>query len=65
MKLREEVWAYQMGKSQGDKIRYNLKLFAAVFLCWNAWAVYKRIEFYMEHSFDILKPNIDYLNNRF
>ena len=54
-----------MSSQAGDQLKFNLKLAALLFVGWNIWALYKRIEFYMEHSFDILKPNIKYLINRY
>jgi len=52
-------------QSKQATLRYNLKVFGGLFLAINIWAVKKRIEWYMEHSFDILNPDIKYLENRY
>ena len=49
----------------GRSIAARLKLAAAVFVLLNSWVLYKRVSFYMEHSFDLARPDIDYLVHRF
>ena len=64
--MKENVWHEKMSKGpKGQAIKWYLMsgLFAIVTL--NVWALYKRVEFYMEHSFDILNPNIDYIIERY
>ena len=43
----------------------KLKLFGGLFVLMNAWIIYRRVSFYMEHSFDLVNPDIDYLVHRF
>jgi len=52
-------------QSKQATLKYNLKVFGGLFLVINIWAVKKRVEWYMEHSFDILNPDIEYLENRY
>ena len=52
-------------RSRQVTLKYNLKILGGMFLAMNIWAVKKRVEWYMEHSFDILNPDINYLENRY
>jgi hypothetical protein len=49
----------------GQGFKWRLIAGLTLFGLFNVWALYKRVEFYMEHSFDILNPDIDYLIERF
>ena len=65
LNFQERFWHYKMEGSYGRNIWSKLKLFAGAFILLNAWILYKRVSFYMEHSFDLVKPDIDYLVHRF
>ena len=65
LRLQEDFWHYQMESSTGRTLKARLKLFASLFVLMNVWACYKRVAFYMEHSFDLVNPDIDYLVHRF
>jgi hypothetical protein len=52
-------------RSRQATLKYNLKVLGGFYLALNIWAVKKRAEWYMEHSFDILSPNIGYLETRY
>ena len=54
-----------MEGSHGKSLLVKIKALAALFVALNAWILYKRVSFYMEHSFDLPKPDIDYLVHRF
>lgn len=54
-----------MNTSKGNTLKWYLTVGISVFVMFNIWAIYKRVEFYMEHSFDILNPDIDYLIERY
>ena len=54
-----------MESNKGHVLKSRLKLFFGLFLLMNVWSYYKRVEFYMEHSFDILNPDIEYLVERY
>ena len=54
-----------MEGAHGKRLLGRLKLFGATFAILNAWILYKRVSFYMEHSFDLANPDIDYLVHRF
>lgn len=62
--FKEKLWYYKFNRHKAT-LKWNLKAALLVYGVVNIWAVYKRVEFYMEHSFDLLNPNIDYLKNRF
>ena len=65
MRFQEAFWNYQMESTNGHVLKSRLKLFFGLFLLMNVWSYYKRVEFYMEHSFDILNPDIEYLVERY
>ena len=54
-----------MSGNYGKSLYAKLKLFAGIFIALNAWILYGRVSFYMEHSFDLPRPDIDYLIHRF
>lgn len=54
-----------MSKVYGQALKWYIGAGIFLFVALNLWALYKRVEFYMEHSFDILNPNIDYLIDRY
>ena len=64
-KLRENAWNEHMSRGRGAAIKWYLISGLAAFAALNVWVLYKRVEFYMEHSFDILNPDIDYLIDRY
>ena len=65
LKLQEQFWHYQMEGSYGRSIAAKIKLFIGACVVLNGWILYRRVSFYMEHSFDLAKPNINYLVHRF
>ncbi len=65
LQLTEDLWALKMSKSHGRTIRWKIMAGFSVFIALNAWILYKRVAFYMEHSFDILNPDINYLIERY
>ena len=54
-----------MESSTGRALKARLKLFVGLFVLWNLAVCYKRISFYMEHSFDLVNPDIEYLVERY
>ena len=65
LKLQEGVWNERMSKGQGATLRWYILAGFTGFVALNVWVLWKRISFYMEHSFDILNPDIDYLIDRY
>ena len=65
LSLKEEIWNLKMSKSHGKNIKWKLMSGFSLFLILNIWILYKRVAFYMEHSFDILNPDINYLIERY
>lgn len=55
----------RMTRSRGQAIKWYLITGLTGYLVFNLWVLYKRVGFYMEHSFDILDPDIDYLIERY
>ena len=54
-----------MSKGRGQAIKWYIMSGLTLFAVFNVWVLYKRVKFYMEHSFDILNPDIDYLIQRY
>ena len=54
-----------MSKSKGQAYKWNMITGFVLFTVFNVWILYDRVNFYMEHSFDILSPDIDYLIERY
>ena len=65
LKLQENLWNERMSKGRGAALKWYLLAGLTGFTLLNVWVLYKRVEFYMEHSFDILNPDIDYLIDRY
>ena len=65
LRLQEDFWHYRMESSTGRALKARLKLFVGLFVLWNLAVCYKRISFYMEHSFDLVNPDIEYLVERY
>ena len=65
LKLKEGLWYDRMSKGRGATLRWYLLAGFTGFTLLNIWVLWKRVEFYMEHSFDILNPDIDYLIDRY
>ena len=65
LRLKEGVWHYQMSKGKGLAMKWYLITGVSVFAAFNIWMLYERVAFYMEHSFDILDPDIEYLIERY
>jgi len=54
-----------MSKTTGKTIKWYIYSGISLFVVLNVWILYKRVAFYMEHSFDILNPDINYLIERY
>jgi hypothetical protein len=54
-----------MSNARGNAIKWKLTTGLLVFGLFNVWMLYKRIKFYMEHSFDLINPDIEYLIERY
>ena len=65
LRFKEQVWMNRMTRSRGQAIKWYLITGLTTYLMFNIWVLYKRVGFYMEHSFDILNPDIDYLIERY
>lgn len=65
LRLQENVWHLNMQKGRGQAIKWYIMSGLTLFALFNVWVLYKRVKFYMEHSFDILNPDIDYLIKRY
>lgn len=65
LRFKEQVWMNRMTRSRGQAIKWYLITGLSAYLVFNIWVLYKRVGFYMEHSFDILAPDIDYLIERY
>lgn len=66
MRLKENVWNEKMSRgSQGQTLKWYIVAGLSGFALVNLWVLYKRVEFYMEHSFDIMNPDIDYIIERY
>ena len=65
LRLQESSWHYRMSKSRGSAYKWYLVTGGTLFVAFNVYMIYLRVAFYMEHSFDILNPDIDYLIERY
>jgi len=65
LRLKEQVWMNRMTRGWGQAVKWYLITGMSAYLVFNIWVLYKRVGFYMEHSFDILDPDIDYLIERY
>ena len=54
-----------MTRGRGTAYKFYLGVGISLFFALNCYMLYRRVEFYMEHSFDILRPDIDYLIERY
>lgn len=49
----------------GDRLRVNFRLIIGSFAAMMLFSLYGSLTFYMEHSFLLTRPDIDYLVNRY
>ena len=54
-----------MNKARGKAIKWYVMSGLVGFGVVSTYMIYLRVTFYMEHSFDILNPDIDYLIERY
>eukprot|EP00347_Sterkiella_histriomuscorum_P004355 403360767 len=65
LRLQESHWHHMMSKSRGNAYKWYIRSGLTLFALLNVYMLYRRVEFYMEHSFDILNPDIEYLIERY
>ena len=65
LRLKEGLWSSRMSSTRGNTLRWYIRTGLTALLAVNIWVLYKRVEFYMEHSFDLLNPDIDYIIERY
>ncbi|TNV74351.1 hypothetical protein FGO68_gene9540 [Halteria grandinella] len=65
LRFQEAIWNEKMSRGRGQALKWQLMAGVGVFVVFNVWVLWRRVAFYMEHSFDILNPDIDYIINRY